>query len=86
MSTQERYDSVESNYQILGESITLPFTGLVAKSRFLKAATSERLATWDQHDLSKRGIPGETIIKLYEEWGKGGFGIILSKLCRFLIF
>jgi 2,4-dienoyl-CoA reductase-like NADH-dependent reductase (Old Yellow Enzyme family) len=39
---------------------------------------SERMASWDQHDLSRRGIPSEHLIGLYEGWGKAGYGIILS--------
>ncbi|CAE6435824.1 unnamed protein product [Rhizoctonia solani] len=70
-------DSVsEQDAKILGESITMPFSGKVAKSRFLKAALTERMSSWDQHDPSKRGVPSERLVKLYEEWGKGGWGII----------
>lgn len=71
---------VDSDSQkLLGESIRLPVSGLLAPSRFLKAAMTERLASWDQSDLEKRGIPSEQYVKLYETWGKGGFGIIVSK-------
>lgn len=68
---------------ILGNSIKLPVSGLVAPSRFLKAAMTERMSSWDQYHPEKRGIPSEQLIKLYEEWGKGGFGIILSKGCSY---
>jgi 2,4-dienoyl-CoA reductase-like NADH-dependent reductase (Old Yellow Enzyme family) len=78
VTIQERYDVAQVDTTVLGESIVLPFSGLVAKSRFMKGAMSERLASWDQYDLSKRGIPSEELIHLYEEWGKGGFGIVLS--------
>ncbi|QRV93333.1 NADH:flavin oxidoreductase/NADH oxidase [Ceratobasidium sp. AG-Ba] len=64
--------------KLLGESIHLPFSGKVAKSRFLKGAMTERMSSWDQHDLSKRGIPSNRLVRLYEEWGKGGYGIILT--------
>ncbi|PWN91401.1 NADH oxidase [Acaromyces ingoldii] len=66
------------NYQVLGDSITLPFSGRVAPSRFMKGAMTERLSSWDQHNPLKRGIPSQELINVYEEWGKGGFGIILS--------
>lgn len=36
------------------------------------------MASWDQHDLSKRGVPSEGLIRLYEAWGKGGYGIVLT--------
>lgn len=39
---------------------------------------TERLSSWDQHDPTKRGVPSKGLIKVYEEWGKGGYGIILS--------
>ncbi|CUA78306.1 12-oxophytodienoate reductase 3 [Rhizoctonia solani] len=39
---------------------------------------SERMASWDQQDLSKRGIPSDNLVALYERWGKAGYGIILT--------
>jgi len=47
---------------------------------------TERLASWDQHNLDRRGIPSKELIRLYEEWGKGGFGIIVSKCLEKLSF
>lgn len=66
------------NHGLLGEAIELPFSGRKAPSRFMKAAMTEYQSSWDQSDVSKRGIPSEGLIRVYEEWGKGGFGIILS--------
>ncbi|KAF8600054.1 NADH oxidase [Ceratobasidium sp. AG-I] len=76
----ERYGSTPAHEdaELLGQSIPLPFSGKVAKSRFLKGAMSERMASWDQHDLSKRGVPSDGLVRLYEAWGKGGYGIILT--------
>ncbi|EUC56005.1 NADH:flavin oxidoreductase/NADH oxidase [Rhizoctonia solani AG-3 Rhs1AP] len=72
-------DSVsQEDAKLLGESIKMPFSGKVAKSRFLKAALTERMSSWDQHDPSKRGVPPERLVKLYEEWGKGDWGIIAT--------
>ena len=79
MSTQERYTTEATGVATLGESITLPSSGLIAKSRFMKAAMSERMSSFDMKDPSERGIPSENMIHLYEEWGKGGWGIILSQ-------
>ena len=73
-----RFESETLDQGILGDSIKLPVSGLVAPSRFLKGAMTEQLASWDPNNLEDRGIPSEQLIKLYEEWGKGGFGIILS--------
>lgn len=44
----------------------------------MKAAMSERLATWDPKILEKRGIPTPNLINVYKRWGEGGFGVILS--------
>ncbi|KAK0552039.1 NADH-dependent flavin oxidoreductase [Tilletia horrida] len=73
-----RYDSADVDVSVLGEPIKLPFSGKVAKNRFLKAAMTERQSSWDQKDASKRGVPSESLINLYKAWGQGGFGIILS--------
>lgn len=76
----ERYgDSIApEDARLLGESIRMPFSGRIAKSRFLKGAMSEHMASWDQHDLSKRGIPSDHLVGLYEGWGKAGYGIVLT--------
>ena len=65
-------------HSILGDALELPTSKLVAKTRFLKAAMTERLASWDQHNFEGRGLPDERLVQLYDVWGKGGFGIILS--------
>ncbi|BFZ57234.1 NADH-dependent flavin oxidoreductase [Savitreella phatthalungensis] len=79
-SSDPRYgdDEPRVDQAILGEPITLPFSGKVAKTRFMKAAMTERLSSWDQHDPTKRGTPSKTLNQLYEAWGKDAFGIILS--------
>lgn len=64
--------SGHGDQEILGDALEFPTSKLIAKSRFLKGAMTERLASWDQHDTSKRGIPDEKLVRLYEEWGKGG--------------
>ncbi|EUC58650.1 NADH:flavin oxidoreductase/NADH oxidase [Rhizoctonia solani AG-3 Rhs1AP] len=76
----ERYgDSISlEDAQILGENIQMPFSGQVAGSRFLKGAMSERMASWDQKDLSKRGIPSDDLVELYQAWGKAGYGILVT--------
>ena len=80
----ERFTSDAVDQKILGDAIELPFSKLVAKSRFLKGAMTERLASWDQHNIEGRGLPDEKLVRLYEEWGKGGFGIVLSA-CSILL-
>lgn len=48
MGSQERYVTEAVNLSILDECITLPYSGLIAKSRFMKAAMSEKLSSFDQ--------------------------------------
>lgn len=78
MPRPERYISDPVNPQTLGDALTLPNSGLIAKSRFLKAAMTERLSSWNQKDISLRGTPSDKLIHLYEVWGKADFGILLS--------
>ncbi|PWN96765.1 NADH:flavin oxidoreductase/NADH oxidase [Tilletiopsis washingtonensis] len=67
-----------TDYKILGDAIALPFSGRSAPSRFMKSAMTERLSSWDQHDPTNRGIPSDELVRVYEEWGKGGWGIVVS--------
>ncbi|MBE7181282.1 MAG: NADH:flavin oxidoreductase/NADH oxidase family protein, partial [Terriglobus roseus] len=64
----------------LGESITFPFSGKTAKNRFLKAPMTERLCTWNKPDepLNKRGMPTPEYKLLYQRWGEGNIGMIVS--------
>ncbi|CCG83007.1 NADH oxidase [Taphrina deformans PYCC 5710] len=74
-----RYDTEDVVDQtILGDEIKLPFSGRVAKSRFMKGAMTERLSSWDQKDPTKRGTPSQGLINLYKAWGEDDYGIILS--------
>jgi 2,4-dienoyl-CoA reductase-like NADH-dependent reductase (Old Yellow Enzyme family) len=38
---------------------------------------TERLCTWSDDNLDDRGKPTPEYIRLYEEWGKGGIGVIV---------
>ncbi|RKK15610.1 hypothetical protein BFJ67_g17860 [Fusarium oxysporum f. sp. cepae] len=62
----------------LSAPLVFEFSGRTARNRFLKAAISERLATWDHEHLKNRGIPTKGLIDVYRRWGQGGFGIILT--------
>jgi 2,4-dienoyl-CoA reductase-like NADH-dependent reductase (Old Yellow Enzyme family) len=62
----------------LGTSLPFEFSGRTAKNRFMKAAMTERMSTWDPKDLEKRGIPTPELINIYRRWGQGGFGVILT--------
>lgn len=62
----------------LFEPLEFKFSGRKAPNRFLKAAMSEKLATWDPTDLSVRGFPTPELITLYKNWGAGGWGVSLT--------
>ncbi|CAD5208638.1 unnamed protein product [Bursaphelenchus xylophilus] len=63
---------------ILGEPLKFKTSGRVAKNRFLKAALSEYTATFDNKDFTKTGQITPTLHNLYEKWGQGGFGVVLT--------
>ncbi|KAK3934008.1 FMN-linked oxidoreductase [Diplogelasinospora grovesii] len=62
----------------LGQPLPLAFSGRTAKTRFLKAAMSEHMASWSPTDRSAHGIPGDDLVNLYRTWGEGGFGVVLT--------
>lgn len=63
---------------VLGQPVTFPFSKKTAKNRLMKSAMSERLATFSSYDPRMRGQPTEELIRLYETWGTGGIGIIVT--------
>lgn len=77
MSESPRYGSAAEPGKLL-QQLRLPFAGRSAQNRFLKAAMTERLASWDPKDHSKRGVPSSALCNLYKRWGEGQFGIILT--------
>ncbi|VDM70040.1 unnamed protein product, partial [Strongylus vulgaris] len=66
-----------TDLSVLGQELTFR-NGRTAQNRFLKAALTERTASWDPKDYKKRGIPNQNIVNLYDKWGHGKFGIILT--------
>ncbi|KIH60078.1 oxidoreductase, FAD/FMN-binding protein [Ancylostoma duodenale] len=74
---RERIPAQEVDVSILGAPLTFRNTRK-AKNRFLKASMTEKLCTWDSEDLSRRGIPTQDLINVYDKWGHGGFGMILT--------
>lgn len=65
---------------ILSEPITFPFSGRTAKNRFLKAPMTERLCHWNSENepISHRGFPSKEYTHLYQRWGEGEIGMIVS--------
>ncbi|KAH8802409.1 hypothetical protein F5884DRAFT_903102 [Xylogone sp. PMI_703] len=72
-----RYTSASSEASALAQPLKFKFSGLEASNRFLKAATTERLGTWNTKRESI-GIPTNESIELYKIWGAGGFGVIVT--------
>jgi hypothetical protein len=68
-----RYHSSLSDASLLGHPLEFKFSGRTAKNRFMKAAMSEKLSSWDAVDIKRRGIPSEKLAKVYKLWGEGGF-------------
>ncbi|WKY00319.1 hypothetical protein Q1695_014851 [Nippostrongylus brasiliensis] len=60
---------------VLGQSLKFR-SGLAAQNRFLKAALSERLASYDTKDLSKRGVISQRLVNVYDKWGNVKYGIV----------
>ncbi|KAH9907084.1 NADH oxidase [Xylariomycetidae sp. FL2044] len=62
----------------LGEPLEFPFSKRTAPNRFLKAALSEKLSSFDKDDVQSRGIPSPELVNVYRRWGEGGWGQILT--------
>ncbi|KAI9823719.1 MAG: hypothetical protein M1832_002276 [Thelocarpon impressellum] len=78
MSTTQRYVSEEVDVSPLGAPLPFEFAGKTAKNRFLKAAMTERLSSWDPERLEARGVPSPRLVNVYRRWGEGGFGVLLT--------
>ncbi|CAP92689.1 hypothetical protein E8E15_000495 [Penicillium rubens] len=73
-----RFPSENVDVSPLGAPLQFEFSQRKASNRFLKAALTERMASWSPADLSARGIPSQNLINLYRRWGEGQFGLILT--------
>ena len=74
----ERWSNDAASAEKLREPLRFEFSGLNAPNRFLKAAMTERLSSWHPTDTSKRGIPSDGLINVYQRWGERGYGLILT--------
>ncbi|KAK5996169.1 NADH-dependent flavin oxidoreductase nadA [Cladobotryum mycophilum] len=72
-----RYEASQVDPSPLGQPLTFEFTGQTAKNRFFKSAMSERLSSWDDQDLTKRGVPSKELINVYRRWGEGDYGLLM---------
>jgi len=73
-----RYISAASDPSNLAQPLQFTFSGRTASNRLLKAATTERLASWNPQDIPGSGSPTEALINVYRKWGTGGYGIIVT--------
>lgn len=73
-----RYESDITEARPLGEPITFAFSGRTATNRFMKAAMTEQLSSWHKEDPEKRGIPTANLCRVYERWGRGGIGMVVT--------
>lgn len=73
-----RYVSDITDASALAEPLRFHFSGRTAPNRFMKAAMTEQLASWNKEEPQKRGIPTPNLIRVYEKWGAGGIGLILT--------
>lgn len=78
MAPAARYPSDDVDPSPLGRSLDYQFSGRTAPNRFLKAAMTERISSWDPKNLPGRGIPSSNLINVYKRWGEGSVGTILT--------
>uniref|UniRef100_A0A7E4VEX4 Oxidored_FMN domain-containing protein n=1 Tax=Panagrellus redivivus TaxID=6233 RepID=A0A7E4VEX4_PANRE len=62
----------------LAESITFPTSKKTARNRIMKAALTERVATWNPEDPLNNGIPTQELCNMYEKYSHGGYGMLIS--------
>lgn len=74
----QRFESEAADASRLGEPLHFPFSDRTAPNRFLKAAMTERLSSWDAKNFEARGIPSSELINVYRRWGEGAYGMILT--------
>lgn len=74
----QRYETQKKDASALGKPLKFEFSNKTAQNRFLKAAMTERLSSWDAKNLEARGVPSKNLINVYRRWGEGEFGVILT--------
>ncbi|KAF1835223.1 FMN-linked oxidoreductase [Decorospora gaudefroyi] len=73
-----RYEAEHKDPAPLGKPLDFAFSKKTAQNRFLKAAMTERLSSWDPQNFEARGVPSKNLINVYKRWGEGQFGVILT--------
>lgn len=78
MAPAARYESENVSPAPLAQPLHFEFSGQTAPNRFLKAAMTERISSWDPKNFEARGIPSKNLINVYKRWGEGRLGTILT--------
>lgn len=73
-----RYPSQIKDPGPLAVPLTFAFSGKTAPNRFMKAALTERLSSWHPTNKETRGVPSKELIRVYQRWGEGLMGVILT--------
>ena len=74
----KRYESKDADPDLLRQPLRFEFAGKLARNRFMKAAMTERMATYDAANPELRGSPSQQLFTLYEKWAKGEYGVIVT--------
>ncbi|KAI9787018.1 MAG: hypothetical protein M1816_007771 [Peltula sp. TS41687] len=74
----QRHESEDVDIAPLAQPLHFEFSGQTAKNRIMKAPMAERMSSWDPKDINARGIPPEGLVKVYQRWGEGGYGMIIT--------
>jgi 2,4-dienoyl-CoA reductase-like NADH-dependent reductase (Old Yellow Enzyme family) len=76
----QRYESENADVDVspLGKPLKFEFSGKTAQNRFMKGAMTERISSWDPKVLEKRGVPTKNLVNVYQRWGEGQYGVILT--------
>ena len=74
----QRYESADVDASPLGQPLHFEFADRDAPNRFIKGAMTERLSSWDPENLANRGVPSQNLVNVYNRWGEGEIGVILS--------
>ncbi|KAL8276945.1 hypothetical protein RQP46_010673 [Phenoliferia psychrophenolica] len=64
---------------LIAEPVTFANSGLTAPNRILKSAMTELVCEWstDEALADDRGKPTPEFLKIYEDWGQGGIGVLV---------
>ncbi|KEF52472.1 uncharacterized protein A1O9_11314 [Exophiala aquamarina CBS 119918] len=73
-----RYVSDITDATPLSEPLEFAFSGRRASNRFMKAAMTEQLSSWHKETPAKRGIPTKNLCRVYDHWGQGCIGMVVT--------